>query len=192
MRSLAPAEKAPAAKPRQVGFTHEFAQRKPSRPAATITASEQQTTPACTACVASGAPCPACAGGAQMLQRQVLGSGSRGATIQATARGLKTGLRHAGTTTSAATEASTAATTTSAAAAEASTAATTAAAATSGSATAATGDQLSAGCRAAETRRRREGQSRRDRGGQDQAAEQQPCCHTVLGCHLRVTSQPSS
>jgi len=46
MASIAPAEKAPTGKPLKVGSAHELAQRKPSRPSATITASEQQTMPA--------------------------------------------------------------------------------------------------------------------------------------------------
>lgn len=84
MASLAPAEKAPTGKPLKVGSPHDPAEREAGRVADILTAPEEPAMPVCAACAAGGAPCAACGGGgAQMLQRQVLGSGSPGATIQA-------------------------------------------------------------------------------------------------------------
>ena len=84
MASFAPADKKEGGSRPRVGPSHGWVQRAVDPVKRAFSTPLVQAAPECAACRAGGpAPCPACAGGAQMLQRQVLGNGSRGATIQA-------------------------------------------------------------------------------------------------------------
>ena len=84
MASFAPAEKKEGGSRPRAGPSHGWLQRAADPVKRAFGSPLVQAAPECAACGPTGsAPCPACAGGAQLLQRQVLGNGSRGATIQA-------------------------------------------------------------------------------------------------------------